>query len=97
MISTSLTCSDDGCIAYDLCRKKNEIHVSLLLPAKATDGAHKWYKKTTASGNFVLCVNSKRMLAQEKNVWLAVQFYAWRQIWGDITSDERAVNGSGSG
>ena len=39
----------------------------------------------------------KRVLAQENNVWLAVQFYAWRRIWGEFTSDERAVNGSSSG
>ncbi|MGP8336464.1 hypothetical protein, partial [Serratia sp. CY43514] len=47
--------------------------------------------------NFVFYMNSKRVLAQENNVWLAVQFYAWRRIWGEFTSDERAVNGSSSG
>ncbi|VXC97508.1 hypothetical protein YERSI8AC_250260 [Enterobacterales bacterium 8AC] len=47
--------------------------------------------------NFVFYMNSKRVLAQENNVWLAVLFYAWRRIWGEFTSDERAVNGSGSG
>jgi len=40
---------------------------------------------------------ARQLLAQENNVWLAVQFYAWRRIWGEFTSDERAVNGSSSG
>ncbi|BCZ59035.1 hypothetical protein SL267_36520 [Serratia marcescens] len=77
-------------------QKKSEFHVSLTVRAKATDRVTST-EKTMAIWNFVFYMNSKRVLAQENNVWLAVQFYAWRRIWGEFTSDERAVNGSSSG
>ncbi|BEH71547.1 hypothetical protein ETAR_06670 [Edwardsiella tarda] len=41
-------------------------------------------------------MNSNLMLAQVF-VTTGNLFHTWRQIWGDITSDERAVNGSGIG
>ena len=69
-----------------------KMHKKVSPSAKAPVASQKQWRKGTNQGNLtqITC------LLEKKIVGLHWEFsYAWKMIWGDLTSDERADNGSG--